>query len=84
MTRPADPDRDRPCGQSRRDCTRGQSIEARFFHAQRLRICASYLADKSPNYFRLRCAKTADFAFPTLAASGRAGSKVRPCWKPRP
>jgi hypothetical protein len=43
------------------DCTRGRSIEARFF----------------------RCAKTADFAFPTMANSGRADSSVRPCWKTR-
>ena len=64
-------------------CTRGRSIEARFFHAQRLRICASYLVDKPPSYFRLRCAKTADFAFPTLVDSGRVDSSARPCWSRR-
>jgi hypothetical protein len=65
------------------NCTRGRSIKARFFHAQRLRICASYLVDKPPSYFRLRCAKTADFAFPTLAGSGRVDSSAKRCWSRR-
>jgi len=42
-------------------CTRGRSIQARFF-------C---------------CAKTADFALPTLVGSGKAGSSPRRFWKSR-
>jgi len=64
-------------------CTRGCSIEARFFPAQRLSICASYLTDKPPNYFRLRFAKTADSGFATLAGSGRVELSVRLCRSPR-
>ena len=31
----------------------------------------------------LRCAKTADFAFPTLAGSGKVDSSARLCWSRR-